>query len=132
MQKFLESPELLEKLLLYLDLDSTLTLAKTHEVTRHILQGSLAWNKLIRRNAPLDELVKAQKLGQILKLMKEPKSNMLDLLDVICAGRFLRASAHLYPSVLLGCPRHLDSPHWVTFGNLQLLEQVEVAFDRRE
>ena len=62
--------------------------------------------------------------------MKEPKSNTLDLLDVICAGRFLRASA--LGSVLLGCPRHPNSSHWVTFEKLQLLEQVEAAFDRRE
>ena len=131
MQKFLETPVFLEKLFPYLDLGSTLILAQSHQMTRNILQDSLAWNKLIRRNAPLDELEKAQKLGQILKLMKEPKSNMLDLLDVICAGLFfLRASAS--GSVLLGCPRHPNSSHWVTFEKLQLLEQVEAAFDRRE
>ena len=50
MQKFLETPVLLEKLLPYLDLGSTLTLAQSHQMTRHTLQDSLAWNKLIRRN----------------------------------------------------------------------------------
>ena len=131
MQKFLETPELLEKLLPYLDLGTTLTLAQTHEKTRHILQGSLAWNKLIRRNSPLEELEKVQNLGQILKLTKEPKANMLDLLDVICSGPF-SAEQWLSGSVRLGCPRHPNSPHWIPLEKLQLLEQAEVAFDTRE
>ena len=131
MQKFLETPELLEKLLPYLDLGTTLTLAQTHEMTRHILQGSLAWNKLIRRNSPLEELEKVENLGQILKLTKEPKANMLDLLDVICSGPF-SAEQWVSGSVRLGCPRHPDSPHLIPLEKLQLLEQAEVAFDTRE
>ena len=131
MKKFLETPELLEKLLPYLDPGSTLSIAQAHQMTRHILQGSVPWNKLIRRNSPLVELEKAQSLGQILKLMKEPKSNMLDLLDIICAGPFLPEQWNS-GSVRLGCPRHPDSPHLIPLGRLELLEQVEVAFDTRE
>ena len=40
-------PELVNKLLPFLDLESTLNLAKVHQLTRDILQGSFDWNKLI-------------------------------------------------------------------------------------
>ena len=72
-------------------------LAQTHELTQDILQGSFAWNKLIRRSrlqgggslgedaGLLEEKIDAVKLlVEILKLMKDPKANMLDLLDTIC------------------------------------------------
>ena len=131
MQKFLETPVLLEKLLPYLDLGSTLTLAQTHQMTRHILQDSLAWNKLIRRNSPLDELEVVQNLVEILKLMKKPKANMLDLLESICTGPF--SSEHWFSgSVRMGCPRHPDSPHLIPLERLHFLEQVEGAFDTTE
>ena len=90
-------PELVEKLLPFLDLESTLHLAQTHELTQDILQGSFAWNKLIRRSrlqdggslgedaGLLEEKIDAVKLlVAILKLMKDPKANMLDLLDTVC------------------------------------------------
>ena len=49
-RKFWETPVLVNKLLLpYLDLESTLHLAQTHELTRDILQDSFAWNKLVSR-----------------------------------------------------------------------------------
>ena len=49
-KKFWETPELVDKFLLpFLDLESTLHLAQVHELTRDILQGSFAWNQLIRR-----------------------------------------------------------------------------------
>ena len=40
---------MVEKLLPFLDLDSTLHLAQTHRVTRELLKKSFVWNKLIRR-----------------------------------------------------------------------------------
>ena len=39
-KKFWESPELIDTLLSFLDLESTLHLAKAHEVTRNILESS--------------------------------------------------------------------------------------------
>ena len=81
MEIFLETPELLEKFLPYLDLGTTLTLACSHEMTRKILQDSLAWNRLISRNSPLGGMQEVQNFVEILKLMKEPKANMLDLLN---------------------------------------------------
>ena len=88
MEIFLETPEPLEKFLPYLDLGTTLTLACSHEMTRKILQDSLAWNRLISRNSPLGGMKEVQNFVEILKLMKEPKANMLDLLDAICKGPF--------------------------------------------
>jgi len=131
MQKFLETPVLLEKLLPYLDLGSTLTLAQTHQMTQQILQDSLAWNKLIQRNSPLDELEVVQNLVVILELMKEPKANMLDLLDAICTGPF-PSEQWFSGSVRLGCPRHPDSPHLIPLERLEFLEQAEGAFDTTE
>ena len=94
-RKFWEIPELVEKLLPFLDLESTFHLAQTHQLTQDILQGSHIWNKLIMRtllqdgglgeNSLLEEKIEAVKLlVAILKLMKDPKLNMLDLLDTIC------------------------------------------------
>ena len=125
MQKFLETPVLLEKLLPYLDLGSTLTLAQAHRTTRRIFQDSLAWNKLIQRNSPLDELEVVQNLVEILELLKEPKANMLDLLDAICTEPF-PSEQWFSGSVQLGCPRHPNSPpHLIPLERLHFLEQAE-------
>ena len=53
--KFWETPELIEKLLPYLDLKSTVRLAQTHEMTQNILQRRCIWNKLVRRSCPFIE-----------------------------------------------------------------------------
>ena len=55
--KFWETPELVEKLLPYLDLNSTKQLAESHKLTRKILKKGLAWNKLLRRFLPGEERV---------------------------------------------------------------------------
>ena len=47
--KFWETPELIAKLLTFLDLPSTLRLAKCHQLTQDVIQGSWVWNKLIKR-----------------------------------------------------------------------------------
>ena len=102
MQKFLETPVFLEKLFPYLDLGSTLILAQSHQMTRNILQDYLTWNKLVQRNFPLDDLEVVQNLVEILKLMKEPKANMLVLLCAICSG--VRSEEWFSGSAQLGCP----------------------------
>jgi len=131
MYMFLNSPELLEKLLPYLDLGSTLSLAIAHKMIRRVLEGSLAWNKLLMRCSPLDQVEKVQDLTEILELLKEPKSKMLDLLDAICEQSF---SSELWysGSVRMGCPRHPDSPHLIPLERLEFLEVVEAAFDTTE
>ena len=64
---FWQMPELVEGLLVYLSPESTLCLAQAHLLTRKILQGSLAWNKLIKRSYPIDQLYKVTPLVDILK-----------------------------------------------------------------
>ena len=128
-RKFWATPELVEKLFPFLDVESTLHLAQVHQLTRDILQGSFAWNKLIRRSrlqeggdlrgndGLLEEKVAAVKLlVAILKLMVEPKANMLDLLDTICKRALVSSSQ----SVTVSCPNHQDS-HEVPFEEFLLL-----------
>ena len=49
MEKFWKTPELVEMLLPFLNAKNTLNLARTRLFNIQILQGSLVWNKLIRR-----------------------------------------------------------------------------------
>ena len=83
-QKFWQTAELVQGLLPYLDLESTLRLAHTHQKTQSILQGSRVWTNLIKRSSPLHQLDKVEHLVDILKLLEDTESNMLDLLDTIC------------------------------------------------
>ena len=57
MGKFWETPELVEKLLPYLDLITTKLLAESHKLTRKILKKAFNWNKLIQRILPLEDRV---------------------------------------------------------------------------
>ena len=187
---FWETPELLETLLPFLDLKSTLQLAKTHELTQDILQGASAWNKLIRRCClrkfwqnrafplemtlsdydseedadhtlsesessrdeleynsdasvseddveeemhKMDEMDVVRHLVAMLKLMKNPKANMLDLLDAICkrCPPDVVSSNRGLGAVTIGCPNHPDS-HEVLLSDFMLLEAVEGAFGTSE
>ena len=56
-RKFWETPELVEKLLPYLDLDSTKHLAESHKLTRKLLKKDLTWNKLVQRFLPGKERI---------------------------------------------------------------------------
>ena len=121
--KFWQTPELIEELLPNLDPESTLRLAQAHEMTRDILQGSINWNKLIKRNSPLKRGDKVGHFVGILKLLEDTKSNMLDLLDAIC-----ESNPPFYPlSVKMCCPRHPDA-HPLTSEGFFLLEKVEAEF----
>ena len=108
--KFWATPELIETFLPHLDLKSTLNLAQTHDLTRKILKSSVSWNKLIRKNSPLDEHEVVKDLVEILKLVDGPKAHLLDLLDAICMRRVSAGDgAWTIGSVKVGCPRHPDS-----------------------
>ena len=82
-KKFWETPELVEKLLPFLDLESTLSLAQCHKKIPRIFEGPCMWNQFIRRACPFtdewDGLQNSQNhfdrvrcLVAILKLMKNP------------------------------------------------------------
>ena len=48
-RKFWGTPELVEKLVFFLDLESIKQLAKSHKLTRQILGKNFVWNQLIKR-----------------------------------------------------------------------------------
>ena len=105
-RKFWRTPELVEKLLAFLDLASIKELAKSHKLTRQILGNSFVWNRLIKKIFPKDhnidpddsnfpeeddavlasEMGKARLLTEILSLSEDSDRSQLgkDLLHTIC------------------------------------------------
>ena len=82
-RKVWQTPELIEGLLPFLDPASTLELALAHKKTRSILKGSRVWKHLIKRSSPVD-LDVVDHLVAIMKLMKDARGHILDLLVSIC------------------------------------------------
>ena len=134
-RKFWRMPELVERLLMFLDTSSTSRLAKVHPLTREILQGRLGWSKLLRKSFPCKTIIHAeqdrveiQHLSQILKNMENPKLRLLELLDVICDQCVpVRRSI-----IQVSCrsPGHIS--HSVSPFCFSLLEQVEQALGTAE
>ena len=130
-----ETPELVEKLLPFLDPESTLNLAQCHEKIPGILQGQLMWNQLIRRACPFSaenfgwELSRenvdvVRCLVAILKLVKHPDQPREDLLELICE----RFPPNKFSGRLgMACSSHQEGHH-VSFKGLVLLDEVERAF----
>ena len=50
---FCAAPELMEKLLLFLDAVSTWNLAEAHDLTFNILGKAFSWDKLVKRMLPV-------------------------------------------------------------------------------
>ena len=106
-QKFLRSPDLMEKLLPYLDVRSTFNLAQSRIscLLHHLQRTSVVWNKLVERTLPGDNKIlhlagreywnrvsesfqekrlQILNLVNILKMMENAKSHELHLLHSIC------------------------------------------------
>ena len=149
---FWKTPELLETLFSWIDLESTLNLARVMD--KEDFQSGITskvWNKLVRCNCPVDksgrlfgsfppfhgdnlELQEAQQavknLATILKLMGQPKDLLLDLLDLICEG--LPPLVDVVTNQLqIVCPRHPE-PHNVSPAGFLLLEEVESVLGSTE
>ena len=131
--KFLNIPELIARLISFLDPLSALHLLQSQVIDKKIQQKSLsseAWKKLIRRSSYSEEgLLQAEDvkdLVKILKLMKveEPSPFLLPLLDLICDPSPSKSNFS-YVSVI--CPNHPE-PHKVTPDAFLMLEEVEGAF----
>ena len=129
-KKFWEIPELVERLFPFLDASSTLSLARAHPPTVRILQGGLNWIQFIRRSCPSPVInyegkshlsdcdwaieaaeQKKQELRpvvQLLKMMKNPRSYLLDLLDLICErfGGEESFQDRFGAYIVMACPRH--------------------------
>ena len=130
-EKFWITPELVEKLLPFLDPESILVLAQCYETVAGVLQGTCIWNQFIRR-AFLDQenrshlnLDVVRCLVGILKLMKKPKGPRADLLELICQ-RF-PPEEHQQTFLHQSCPRHPEG-HQTSREGFLLLEEVEGAF----
>ena len=98
-KKFWESsPELVEKLLPFLDTESTLNLAQSQEKVPDILQGPLLWSQVIMRASPFTDegiglltierreemnIAAVRCLVAILKLMKNPRRHLIYLVKMI-------------------------------------------------
>ena len=104
--KFWRTPELVERLVTFLDVNSILCLAQCHKLTVRVLQGASVWNKLIKRSCPdgsklvrhrhqipydtqsMKRRLAPQRevmlhLVDILKMVEEPKTHLLALTDLI-------------------------------------------------
>ena len=153
--KFWETPELVEKLFSILDLQSTLSLARV--INKEILKRSMTpkvWDSLVKQSfddsyddsldyeldfasvgCKKQTLTVAQKLASILKIMKTPKTLLLDTLDVICErhppgirGILRRGFSDQLQMI---CPRHTD-PHIISTWGFILLEKMEASLQTRE
>ena len=133
------NPDVVERLLIFLDANSTLRLAQSRiSCTLHVLEHtSTAWNKLVKRTAGRFELLAGfdekraliEPLVDILKMLDDPNSHALDLLEVICekypsAGPLYYIRNPMY-HIEISCPRH--TTHFVSSEGFQLLEEVEGA-----
>ena len=107
---FWKLPELVDKLISFLDVESVSKLAEVHQLTAQVLQSKSAWDKLVKRSCPYYEhtklsvtvgswgdshrywvMKKISALGttishfsRILRRMTNPKAHLLKLLHMIC------------------------------------------------
>ena len=71
-------------------------------------------------------------LVSILKLLKNPKILLLDLLDAICERFPADSNGLKIPEMSVGCPRHPGASHNISWSGFLLLEEVEGAFGTTE
>ena len=119
-QKVLNTPELVERLLLSMNPTSILQLTKSRVVEKKILQKGLSlkvWRGLVKQFG--DEV---KELTEILKLMnpKDPESLLLPLLHMICEKYPLRTSWR--EEVRIGCRCQAES-HMISLDAFQFLEE---------
>ena len=151
MEKFWEIPELVERLFPFLDASSIFSLARAHPPTVRILQRGFNWIHFIRRSCPspiinykskpanltdCDWAIQAAEekkqeirpVVQVLKMMKNSRPYLLDLLDIICEmfGGEESYQDRFGASIEMACPRHTRH-HEVDAVGFLLLEQVEAS-----
>ena len=146
-EKFFTTPELVEKLLLFLDLKSTKHLAEAHVFTRKILRKPFTWEKLIKRTLGYRDTqasvkVQGRRLAAILttilsdseseneEIVKDPKLSHL-LLHTLC-GKFFSwwSSARPLPDVDVRC--FCLQTHRVSSSGFRALEEIEASLDQND
>ena len=150
---FWMTPELVENLLSFLDPASILALAKTHPLTREVLQSGFNWTRFLKRSCPkqsftlrprfqrllppdnrqlkvslmLQYAKKAlEPIIEILLLIGKPESHLMQLLDLICEN-FPPCMIEFGNIVKMACP--CQEVHDVSRFGLELLEMVESSTD---
>ena len=140
-ERFLNLPELIERLVSFLDARSTLCLLRSRVMdkeTREKSFSSKAWNQLIRRTPRMvggmweDGMLQKEGVRDLVKILKlmqleEPHTFMLPLLDQICESSPDVPDEH----IAIRCRCHTE-PHIVSWGAFLLLEEVEGAFGTAE
>ena len=157
---FWGTPELVEKLLSYLDLTSIKHLAESesHEAIRRILGNAFTWNRLIKRVFPEDQMTnnwgwfisgiddtvlaserpKARLLAQILTLMRSSQQRdqlEMDLLHIICERYPIldpRTASILGMTPIVDVSCSCLQIHKVSSWGFVLLEEVEGTLGLRE
>ena len=116
-----------------MDVDTTLQLARSQgSCALQVIQHPPAWRKLIKRTLPSNREINQGEdrneimcLVEILKMMKEPNSHMLDLLKALCEKISSLPDSSGGDFVKMSCPWHQF--HTVSPSNFMLLEDVEAA-----
>ena len=127
-QKLLNTPELVERVLLFLDPSSILQLAESKLVKKKILRKGLSlqvWSGLVKQFG--DEV---KELVNILKIKnpKDPKSSLLPLLHSICEKYDWSPEWRRGAQVEMRCPCQ-DDPHRISADGFLILEEhVEGVF----
>ena len=152
---FWMTPELVENLLSFLDPASILVLAKTHPLTREVLQSGFNWTRFLKRSCPKQSFTlrprfrrllppgpdnkqlivslmqqyatKAlEPIIEILLLIGKPESHLMHLLDLICEN-FPPCMYEYGNIVKVACP--CQEVHEVSRFGLEFLEMVESSTD---
>ena len=123
-QKLLNTPELVERVLLFLDPSSILQLAESKLVKKKILRKGLSLqvcSGLVKQfGDEVEELVEILKI----KKPKDPKSSLLPLLHSICE----KYPGDGWRMVQMRCPCQ-DDPHKISSDGFLILEEhVEGVF----
>ena len=127
--KFWRSPDLLVQLLTFLDVSSTLALAKEVPLLLDLLQRKFIWKDFINRsNIDGDKELEENKtevsqIVEILKMMEDAEPLLQELLEVICL-KFEKDFGIDELCITMSCKLHADD-HDVAPDGFQLLELAE-------
>ena len=80
---FWMTPELVENLLSFLDPASILALAKTHPLTREVLQSGFNWTRFLKRSCPKQSFTLRPRFQRLLPPDDEPWINNLRIVSLL-------------------------------------------------
>ena len=151
-QKFMATPELVEKLLLpFLDTGSTKHLAEAHGLTLEVLGKALSWDKLIKRTFPVDheagifmesENLRARFLAEIVRMTKNSNSDQMASNWLQMERALLHSICERFPAYPVPNPQRVPlsgidliavscsclKTHMVSTWGFLLLEEIEGEF----